>query len=277
MFLALSARMFERRTGYELGFEDLASLAAQLGYDGVELRRRQVSETTSPAEIARLRDILGRRRMRCAELTAAGLENPAALDDATRLLAVALALGCELVRVQLVRDEEIPFAQELADRAAGHGMRVMSQIHSGTLFATVELAAETLGRIGRDNFGVAFEASQLMFADQEHGEGAVLRLGSKVFACFLEAHKPAPAGGGQKPAGSESPQAVIISGRPWLPALPGDEGSTDIPAVFRGLRAVGFDGPIVVSCARHPEVPSRELAAMWHDYARRAMAQAGLA
>jgi sugar phosphate isomerase/epimerase len=269
MFLALSARMFERRTGYELGFEDLASLAAQIGYDGVELRRRQISETASPSEIVRLRGILARWRMRCPELTAAGLENPAALDDATRLLAVALALGCGLVRVQLLRDEEIPFAQELAERAAPHGMRVMSQIHAGTLFATVELAVETLARIGRENFGVAFEASQLMFAGEEHGEGAVRRLGSKVFACFLEAHKPAP-------AGSESSEAVIISGRPWLPALPGDEGSTDIPSVFRGLRAVGFNGPIVVSCARHPEVPSRDLAAIWHDYARKAMAQAGL-
>jgi sugar phosphate isomerase/epimerase len=269
MFLALSARMFERRTGYELGFEDLAALATEVGYDGLELRRRQVNETSKPADIARVHGILRRHNVRCSQLTAAGLETRAAVDDATRLLAVALALECRLVRVQLVRDDEVAFARELADRAAERGMRLMSQIHSGSLFADVEMALNTLGKIGRDNFGVAFEASQLMFAGQEHGEGAVRSLGGKIFACLLEAHKPAP-------AGSNSSEAIIISGRPWLPAIPGEEGSADIASVFHGLKAVGFQGPTVVSCARHPEVPSRELAAMWRDYARKAMAEAGL-
>jgi len=269
MLLALSARMFEQRTGYELGLEELASLLAEIGYDGIELRRRQVNETSSPAELATIRDVLGRRGLRCANVTAAGLENAAAVDDATRLLGVALALNCGLIRVQLVREAEIPFAQQLADRAAERGLRVASPIHSGTLFANIEMARQTLAMIGRANYGVAFEASQLMFDDREHGQAAVEALGEHAFACFLETHKPAPADG-------EAPAAVMIGGRPWLPALPGDPGSADIPSVFRGLKAIGFDGPIVVTCARHPEVPSRELARMWHDYARQAMAAAGL-
>ena len=269
--LAFSARMFERRTGYDLELEDLASLASEIGYDAMELRRRQLSESASPAQIAAIRDTLRRHGIQCAYLTAAGLENPSALDDATRLLAVALVLDCHLVRVQLLHEEEIPLAQEFADRAAERGLRVMSQIHSGTLFANVDQALETLARIGRDNFGVAFEATHLMFDhQQEHGEQALRSLGDRVFACFLQAYKPAP-------PDNDSPETIIIAGDPWLPALPGEQGSADIPSVFRGLKAIGFDGLAVVMCPRHSQVESRDLARMWHDYARKVMSEVGLA
>ncbi|UCH34639.1 MAG: sugar phosphate isomerase/epimerase [Armatimonadota bacterium] len=269
MILALSSRMFERRTGYEFDLDGLASLVSEIGYGGLELRRRQVNESTSPAEIAQARGILGRHSLRCAYLTVAGLENATALDDATRLLAVGLALDCQLVRVQLVREEEIALAQELADRAAERGLRVMSQIHHGTLFANVDMALKTLGKIARDNYGVAFEASQLMLdGQQEHGEGAVRELGDRVFACFLEAFKPAP-------EGSELPEAIYITGKGWLPALPGEQGSADLPSVFRGLHGIGFDGFVVVTAQRHPQVESRNLARVWHDYARKVMEKAG--
>lgn len=270
MILAFSARMFEQRTRYDLELEDMASLASQIGYQAMELRRRQLTESASPAEIAAIRDTLRRHGIECAYLTAAGLENRSALDDATRLLAVALALDSHLVRVQLLHEEEIPLAQEFADRAAERGLRVMSQLHTGTLFANVDQALETLSKIGRDNFGVAFEASHLMFDHQhEHGEGAVRRLGDRLYGCFLQAYKPAP-------RDDESPDIIIIGGDPWLPALPGEEGSADIPSVFRGLKAIGFDGLAVVMCPRHPEVESRDLARLWHDYVRRVMAEVSL-
>lgn len=257
--------MFERRTGYDLELGELVALLADIGYEGIELRRRQVNESSTPSEIAAARGALHRRNLRCAYLTAAGLENKQALDDATRLLAVALSLDARLVRVQLVREQEIPFAQELADLAAERGMRVMSQIHSGTLFGSVDMALATLDKIGRDNFGVAFGASDLMLDGQEdYGEGAVRRLGRRVFVCFLEAYKPAP-------PGSELPEAIYVAGRAWLPALPGEQGSADIPSVFRGLTAIGFNGFAVVVAPRHPQVESRNLARIWHEYLRKVM------
>lgn len=267
MVLAASPRMFERRTGYDLELEPLVALLAEIGYEGLELRRRQMSESSSPADIAAAQDILRRRHMRCAYLTAAGLENEAALDDATRLLGVALALDSQLLRVQLIREREISLARKLAERAAGHGLRIISQIHTGTLFANVDLALDTLAKIGRDNFGVAFEASHLMLDGQpEHGEEAVRRLGSHVFACFLQAYKPAP-------EDTQLPDAVHVPGGAWLPALPGEQGSADIPSVFRGLKAIGFDGVVVVMPPRHPQVDSRSLARIWHDYVRKVMAK----
>ena len=270
MILASSTRMFERRTGYDLDLEGLAALLSEIGYQGIEPRRRQVNETMSPAEIVAARDSLRRHNLRCAYLNAAGLENKKALDDASRLLAVALALDCRLVRVQLVRAEEIPFAQELADLAAERGMRVMSQIRSQTLFATVDMALETLGKIGRDNFGVAFDPSDLMLdGAEDYGEGAVRRLGNRVFACFLQAYKPAP-------EGSELPETIYVIGRGWLPALPGEQGSVDIPSVFRGLKAIGFNGFVVVAAPRHPQVESRNLARIWHDYLRKVMEKTGV-
>jgi len=267
MILAASGRMFERRTGYDLDLEQLVSLLSQIGYEGIELRRRQMNESSAPADIAAASQILRQHHIRCAHVTAAGLENGAALDDATRLLAVALALDCRLLRVQLIRDQEIPLAQELADCAAERGLRIMSSIHSGTLFTDVDMALETLSRIGRDNFGVAFDPTDLMMdGHEEYGEAAVRRLGDRVFACFLQAYKPAP-------EGSELPETIYVAGHGWLPALPGEQGSADIPSVFRGLNAIGFDGFVVVVCPRHPQVESRNLARIWHDYVRKVMAK----
>jgi sugar phosphate isomerase/epimerase len=265
MILAASSRMFERRTGYDLELDQLVSLLSQIGYQGIELRRRQMNESSTPAAIAAARAVLRRHNMRCAHLTAAGVEDRTALDDATRLLGVALALDCHLVRVQLIREQEIPLAQELADRAAARGVRIMSQIHSGSLFANIDLALQTLERIGRTNFGVAFDPADLMLdGEADYGEAAMRRLGDRVFACFLQAYKPAP-------EGSELPETIYVAGRGWLPALPGEQGSADIPSVFRGLKAIGFDGFAVVVCPRHPQVESRNLARIWHDYVRRVM------
>jgi len=77
--------------------------------------------------------------------------------------------------------------------------------------------------------------------------------------------------------GGELPDIIHVADRAWLPALPGEQGSVDLPGILRGLNAIGFDGPIVVACPRHPQVESPNLARVWHDYLRRVMEKAAAA
>ena len=53
---------------------------------------------------------------------------------------------------------------------------------------------------------------------------------------------------------------------PVIPSLelPGDPDAIDLPAVFDGLKKIGFDGWATVMCDCLPGMDPRELSRRWH-------------
>lgn len=258
MILGLSGRLIETGTGYALDMEDFLDLVRRTGYQGVEIRSGQVSAATSEEEVKQVRSWLDARGLCCAFLTAASLADAETVEAQTKLLDHAVALGCRHIRVHFLA-EAVSVAQAYADRAADRGLRLISQLHNGTAFANVDMAIEMLGKIDRDNFGVAFEACHLVFDGQEDcGEGAVKRLGDRIFTVSLQAYKLAPS--------RDTPNSLVINDKPWVRALPGDPEGPDLRSVFRGLKAIGFDGFVTVMCDAYPGMGHEELAVRWRQH-----------
>ena len=106
------------------------------------------------------------------------------------------------------------------------------------MFETVPDALSAMATIDHPNYGVAFEASHLVMASQdEHGEEAVKALAGHIFTVSVQAYKAYDASDCYGPE-------IPIHGKQWGACLPGAPGSPDLVSVFRGLKAIGFDGPV---------------------------------
>jgi sugar phosphate isomerase/epimerase len=155
-----------------------------------------------------------------------------------RVIDIAQTIDAFAVRCGGANETNVPRYREVADYAGERGIKIVSQIHNGTMFETVPDSLAAMGEIAHPNYGLAFEASHLVMASQpEHGEGAVKALADRIFTVSVQAYK----------AYDESDcygGPIEIHGKQWGACLPGAPGSPDLQSVFRGLRTIGFDGPV---------------------------------
>jgi len=189
MWLCLSGRQFETSSGISKTVDEFLALAAGTGFAGVELRPGHVNPATTDAEAERVAELLGQHGLRCSFC----LGGEPAEDDSTarfrRVTDIAQAIGAFAVRCGGASEANVPRYREVADYAAERGVRIISQIHNGTLFETVPDALAAMGRIAHPNYGVAFEASHLAMASQpEHGEGAVRALAEHIMTVSVQAY-----------------------------------------------------------------------------------------
>jgi sugar phosphate isomerase/epimerase len=111
---------------------------------------------------------------------------PNALRHIELYLDLALALSAPLIRVALKTEEDIPWAQRAADEAAEHGLKLVHQCHSRSLFETVEGIEQTLRRIGRPNFGLVYEPAKLELCCQDYRQETIRRLIPWIFNVYLQ-------------------------------------------------------------------------------------------
>jgi sugar phosphate isomerase/epimerase len=128
--------------------------------------------------------------------------------------------------------------RQACDRLQPHGLTLLAQTHTGGPFETVASCLETLARIGRENFGLQYDPANLFEAQQEYGEAAVRRLGSHVRQLSVQSVRLAQ---------PDEPDAWEHAGRRYRRGLLDEPGALDYAAVFRGLRAIGFDGSITLN------------------------------
>lgn len=195
MKLSLSVRVGEppkQKDVTALPFEDLAAKAQALGFDGLSMRASVVSVTSAPERVVEVRRVLDELGLDvsavCGDvpLAANNAEATQALRNITPYLDLTEALGSRLVRVMMQEDADIPFAQRSADEADERGLTLMHINHWGTLFETVEESLETLTRIDRGNFGVAFEPGNLLSCRGAHDPEALTRLAPHLVNVFFQ-------------------------------------------------------------------------------------------
>lgn len=238
MWLCLSGRQFEVSGGISKTVDEFIELAASIGFAGVELRGGHLGRETSDEEVARVGGLLEEHGIRCSFITGPEPVDGASTAAFNSMVDHAKTIGAYAVRCGGASDEHVGRYREVADYAAERGIKIISQIHNGTMFETVPGALRAMELIAHANYGVAFEASHLVLASQaEHGEEAVKALAENITAVSVQAYKAfdeVDCYGGP----------ISIHGKEWGACLPGAPGSPDLLSVFRGLRAIGFDGPV---------------------------------
>ncbi len=225
--------------GIRLTLADTVARAAALGVDGVSLESFMLDDA-APARLAALR----------ATLDAAGLDRvwawghpdglgsgsrPEALEDLTRHIDIAHALGATVMRIcaggrrtrppdwAAHRDALLPLLARAADYAARRGVVLAIENHIDLLAAELR---ELLDRLAHPALGVCLDTGNALRMLEDPLE-VVDTLAPFVRATHVKdvaAHRGSP------------------RGFAFWPAVPLGHGLVDLPAVFARLRAAGFDG-----------------------------------
>jgi sugar phosphate isomerase/epimerase len=240
---SLSTRLAEapgRKDVALLSLDAFAALAHDLGYAALSVRASQIDVDAPPARRAAARATLEARGVRASMVTgtvslaANDAQATAPLRHITPHLDLAQALGCDLVRVMLQTDEDIPWAQRAADEAGERGLRLAHQTHVGTLLETVDQALDVVARVGRPSFGLTYEPSNLLVCGSEYGPEAIRRLAPHCFNVYLQNWH-------QHPGGSMSVRTN--RGTIRVDQIPlDDRRGVDLDRVFEGLEAIGWGG-----------------------------------
>ncbi|HEX2034873.1 MAG TPA: sugar phosphate isomerase/epimerase [Chloroflexota bacterium] len=247
MIPSLSTRLAEvpgHKERAVMSLEAFARLARELGYAALSMRASQLSIDTPAEQVIAARELLDGLGLRVSMVTGtvslatndARATEP--LRNITPHLDLAERLGCDLIRVMIHTEADLPWTQRAADAAAERGIRLTHQTHVGTLVETVDEALEVVTRVGRPNFGLTYEPSNLLVCGSDYGPQAIRRLAPHLFNVYLQNWHQHP--GGAMVAGTRRGTVTIDQ----IPL--DDRRGIDLDLVFAGLREIGWQGYVTV-------------------------------
>lgn len=260
MTLALSVRIAEGFLSKEtasMNLGELLPLAASSRYSALCMRASQVGVHSEPKAVQDAATVIRKHGLAVTMVTgdfdivynnAAG---PNCLRRITPYLDLAVALNAPLIRVALKTDEDIPWAQRAADEAAERGLRLAHQCHTQSLFETVDGIERTLKRIARPNFGLVYEPANLELCGQDYRHQTIKRLAPWIFNVYLQNQV-------LKPEGNLTLLTWCRGPIPFdLIPIP-QPGGIAFPAVFEGLAAISYHGPVTVHESQSENEPVSE-------------------
>jgi sugar phosphate isomerase/epimerase len=258
----------------ELTLAEQAALLQRLGYDGMELRVRRVSEAQraqppsfwgyhrndiTPERFCELapeiRSVLSGHGIALAGLAT----NVSCLDleQVKLLLDGAVAAGAPFIRVSatdLYRGGR-PYREIYGETIAGYarvlaitrgsGVKVVLEIHGGTIHPSASLAHRIVSHFDPALVGVIFDPQNMVSDGYETTELAVELLGPYLAHCHVGGHRPEP----------QPPDATGTVRWTW-PGCRLAEGLYDYPRLLKALAAAGYAGYISVEDFR--PVPPEE-------------------
>lgn len=225
-------------------------LARDTGFDLVELRPEQIPVDGSEADLADLRRVLEAAGIGVSMIVTNGSIEMA---DWVRM---ARALGTVNLRVNGTVDELSAAAEGLPG-----DLRLVCQMHSGSDFENVRLAAESLARIPSQRFGVMPEPANLLFAGERWSDDLLAPLAGRIYGCNAQSIALDPDSDASVPMNDGS--KVPYSRLDWAANT-----ALDLPGFVTSLKAVGYDGFINFIDPFHPEMTVEELARSTARYAR---------
>ncbi|CAA9586199.1 MAG: Inosose dehydratase [uncultured Thermomicrobiales bacterium] len=242
----------------ELTPEEAVATLGELGYDGVEWRvvDQQPSPdgrpgfwagnrctwplATFPEDALRVRAMTGGAGLETPVVGAyAGCDDPAAVERAMRGAAL---LGAPALRINVpkydgesaylpLRDRALGQYREVAALARRHGVRALAEIHHGSLLPSASAAAAFLEAFDPQDVGVIHDAGNMVHEGHEQYRLGLETLGPYLAHVHLKNARWVAAG--PRPGGGTAWRAE------WAPL---SDGLVDLPALFRALRRVGYDG-----------------------------------
>jgi len=263
MKLSLSARVaesFSSKERADLTLDQIIGLAQEHGYEAVCMRASQVG-THSPQE--RVQEAA--RSVARAGLTVSMVtgdfavprndeQGPEGLRNITPYLDLTEALGSDLIRICMKKEEDIEWAARASDEARERGIRLAHQAHCASLFETVDGAVDALKRVDRSNFGIIYEPANWFIAGEDYGAETIRRLEPWIMNAYVQNHLLTPTGETVVETWGRGGVAVDHIGL-W------EEGGVDFEEVFRGLDAIGYRGYVTVHQAFAGVMPVEEAVA----------------
>jgi sugar phosphate isomerase/epimerase len=248
MKLSLSVRIAEGFLSKEIPLLDLESvvqIAIDSGYGAICMRASQIGVQSPEASIARAHELLVQSGVAVSMVTGdfnmvynndAG---PSVLRNIEPYLALASRLNAKLIRVALKNDDDIPWARNASDAASEHGIRLVHQCHTLSLFETVDSILRTLERIDRPNFGLIYEPANLQICGQDYGSKTIERLAPWIFNVYLQNQFLSNTG--------NVCLETWCNGLVRLNVVPiHATGGIDFAEVFAGLNRIQYDGFVTV-------------------------------
>lgn len=260
MKLSLSVRVaesFSDKRNSEMTMDELIAMATNFGYEALCMRASQLG-THSPAEqVAEAREKIDAAGLKVSMVTgdfavpSNNEEGPMLLRNITPYLDLADALGTDLIRVCMKKDEDIEFAQKSADEAAERGIRLAHQSHCASLFETVDGSLSVLESINRPNFGIIYEPANWFIAGEDYGIDSIRKMKPYLFNFYIQNHRLTPDGVTDITTWKKGPVAVDHIGV-W------EEGGIEVEAVFDAMHEVGYEGYLTVHQAFGDVMPVEE-------------------
>ena len=147
MQLTLSGRIVEQSGGTSMPVPDFVRMAANCGYDSVDLRATQVEPGTSEEDLSSLERALAETGLSVAMLNLRSLPQTGQGEGLEEMFDLAERLSCRTIRAA----GSVEACRNSAGAARERGLRLCSQIHTGGEDETIPLALETLAQIGCEN------------------------------------------------------------------------------------------------------------------------------
>ena len=249
--LSLSVRIVEAacKTRLNLPFEDVVAIARETGYSAICMRASAGGVDAPRAQLEEMRACVEEHGLFIAMVTADSnvplnnADGPNSLRAIAPSLDVASALGCDLIRVCLKRDEDVQHAHSAVRAAAERGIRLAHQCHTDSLFEEVPAMLEILERIDNPNFGVIYEPANLLLCGQSYGSDTLRQLQPHLMNVYIQNHRLNPEGAASLPTFCRG-QVRFDHLDPWEP------GGVDFPEMAAALRDVGYEGTLTIHQAQ---------------------------
>ncbi len=246
------AEDFKIKDRANLGFSELARIAAECGYDAICMRASQAGVHTDRDRLAEMKSLLDTLGLRVTMVTgdvplAANDEHAGqALRDIEPYLGLATAFGARLVRIMIKTPEDLSFASRAAATAHERGLTLAHQMHTGTLVESIDEALTVARTVDSPAFGITYEPANLMACGEPWDRHAIARLAPILVNVYLQNHRLDPAGADTLRR-REGPVRVTN--------LPLDApGGIDLDEIFTGLNAISYHGPVTVHQAALPNI-----------------------
>ncbi|MDB4632384.1 sugar phosphate isomerase/epimerase [bacterium] len=274
MRLSLSVRIAEGFLSKEeptMPLDGVCSLAVEAGYEAICMRASQIGVQSAPDDVREAQRILSEHDMPVSMLTGDfptvynNERGPDSLREIRPYLDLAEALSTQRIRVALKHSDDIPFAQRSADEAAERGLTLLHQCHHLSLFETVDGMVETLNAIDRPNFRLIYEPANMEQCGQAYGLESVKRLGPWIDNVYFQNQRIHEGGAISLDSWTCGPVAFDL-------LQIHEAGGIDFPAVFEGLRSIGYDGTITVHQSAPESGDALRSARATADYLRQLMA-----
>ena len=246
MKLSLSTRVAESPGQKEIalvGLPDLVRMARSAGYHAICMRASQVGIQHSPADQTAARQQVGDLAV---SMVTGDFDIPVnndraqmALRNITPHLDLAENLGSDLIRIGMKAATDIEWARRAADEAAEREIRLVHQLHTCTLFETVEMSLDVLQEVDRPNFGVVYEPANLLVCGEDYGKATLEAIRPWLMNVYLQNMHPHDGG-----------RQVIetwINGPVRFDLLPfGHPKGIDYGPILGLLSEIGYDGYVTV-------------------------------